>query len=62
MKKLVGSDTRWSLETEVQLEGRLTSLAVEASGRELLVGSNFGKIYRLISTSLDCTVHSEGHL
>ena len=48
-KKLHGSDTRWGLESEVQLEGRLTSIAIDASGREILVGSNFGKIYRLIA-------------
>jgi WD40 repeat protein len=26
------------------------------------VGSNFGKMYRVIASNLDCTIHCEGHL
>lgn len=62
VKKLTGSDTRWSLEREISLEGRIGSLTIDRSGRELLVGTSAGKIFRLISNSLDCTTHSEGHL
>jgi WD40 repeat protein len=44
------------------LEGRLTSIAVDPTGREFMVGSNSGKVFRLMSSSMDCTVHCEGHL
>lgn len=62
VKKLTGSDTRWNIEREICLEGRMNSLSIEPSGNELLVGSSTGRIYRLTTASLDCTVHSEGHL
>lgn len=30
VKKLVGSDTKWSLDTEILLEGRLSSIAIDS--------------------------------
>lgn len=62
LKKLSGSDTRWNLSGELCLEGRLSSMSVNPSGNELLVGGSGGRIHRVACGSLDCTVHSEGHL
>lgn len=59
---MVGSDTRWNLEREICLEGRMTSLTVDPTGNEMLVGSSAGRIYRVRCSTLDCTVHTEGHL
>lgn len=62
IKKLTGSDTRWNLERELCLEGRINSLTIDPTGNEMLAGSSTGRIYRLTTGNLDSTIHTEGHL
>lgn len=47
IKKLSGSDTRWTLDREICLEGKINSLATDPSGNELLAGSTNGRLYRI---------------
>eukprot|EP00744_Colponema_vietnamica_P009814 GILI01013927.1.p1 GENE.GILI01013927.1~~GILI01013927.1.p1 ORF type:complete len:623 (+),score=120.64 GILI01013927.1:91-1959(+) len=62
LKKLSGRDTRWSLEAETQLEGKVVSISLSVDGRELLVGTSAGKIYRLLSSDLASACVAESHV
>jgi len=61
VKKLTGSDTRWNLERELCLEGRMNSITIDPNGNELLAGTSNGRIYRINTGHLDSSVHTEGH-
>ncbi|CAD8212252.1 unnamed protein product [Paramecium pentaurelia] len=61
VKKLTGSDTRWNLERELCLEGRMNSITIDPNGNELLAGTSNGRIYRINTAHLDSSVHTEGH-
>jgi hypothetical protein len=37
------------------------TLSLSSDNRELLVGTNSGKIYRVLTDTLDATLHSESH-
>ena len=62
IKKLVGEGTKYVLDKEVILEGRIVSLALNQDANDMLVGSSTGKIYRTIPGDLSTTVISEGHI
>lgn len=47
IKKLGGSDTRWNLERELCLDGKMNSITVDPTGNELLAGTSNGRIYRI---------------
>ncbi len=62
MKRLVGQESKWSLEAEVQLDGRVVSLSVSNDEKELIAGTSSGKIYRILTATLDAMLHTEGHI
>jgi WD40 repeat protein len=61
LKYLSGSGTRFSQTSEIQLEGRITSLSISPNGSELLAGTSAGNIYRVQISAFDFTIHTEGH-
>ena len=61
VRKLRGDDLRWSLLTEAQVEGAVTSLAPVANGRELLVATAAGRVYRMLTEDLSCALVAVGH-
>uniref|UniRef100_A0A7S2UWQ1 Anaphase-promoting complex subunit 4 WD40 domain-containing protein n=1 Tax=Fibrocapsa japonica TaxID=94617 RepID=A0A7S2UWQ1_9STRA len=62
VKKLVGSDTQWQLQAEVQLDGRVTSIAPRASRQEVVVGTSRGSVYRVAVADLAATCVSSAHV
>lgn len=47
IKKLVGAETKWVLESEVLLKGAVKSLSSDPYSNELLAGTSVGNIYRV---------------
>jgi hypothetical protein len=47
VKRLRGTDTRFQLEGELQLDGKVISLSLSNDGKELITGTSSGKIYRV---------------
>ena len=62
LKRLVGRDYKWSQDLEIQLEGRIVSLTLSPTGKELLVGTSCGNIYRVLTSNFDAITHIEGHI
>jgi len=62
IKKFIGEGTKYVLDKEVILEGRIVSLALNYDVTDMLVGSSTGKIYRSIPGDLSTAVISEGHI
>jgi cilia- and flagella-associated protein 52 len=62
LKKLVGKATKYNLDKEVGLEGRIVSLTMSNDGKELMSGTSAGKIFKSLSADLSSTVHAEGHV
>ena len=52
IRKLRGDDMRWTLLAEAQVEGGVTSLSLNGAKDELLVGTNHGRIYRMLTQDL----------
>jgi FOG: WD40 repeat len=59
---MVGKATKYTLEREVILEGRIVSLDLSPDGTELLAGSATGKIFKSLTSDLSSTINSEGHV
>ena len=59
LKKLVGNDIRWNLQTEAQLRGPVVSISVSA--KEFIVGTQFGNIYRVLGATLENMLLCESH-
>ena len=55
VKKLRGSDTQWSLESEVVLQGKIMSLTLAASGAFIIAGTSHGLLYKIDTESLEAT-------
>ena len=62
VKKLVGKESKFIIEREVLVEGRIVSLTISNDGSELLIGTSIGKIYRSLANNLTTTLHTEGHV
>lgn len=62
LKRLIGKDYKWSLDLEIQLEGKIVSLTLSPNGKELLAGTSAGYIYRVLVSNFDAITHIEGHI
>jgi len=61
VRKLIGDDLRWTLVAEAFVEGAVSSLSLISGGKEILIGTNLGRIYRMNASSLACTLIAIGH-
>ena len=61
VKKLNGDDMRWTLTGEATVDGAVTSLSLVASGAELLVGTDTGRVYRMLTSDLTAQLVAVGH-
>lgn len=61
VRKLVGDDMRWTLVAEAMVEGAVTSLSLVSHGAELLVGTDSGRVYRMLSDDLTAQLVAVGH-
>jgi WD40 repeat protein len=61
VKAVQGEDTQWDVLAENVLEAGVVSLSAAEDGRELVVGTKNGKLWRLLTTDLRGTLHSACH-
>lgn len=61
VRKLRGDDMRWTLVAEAAVEGGVTSLSPVANGSELLVATDAGRVYRMLTTDLTAALVAVGH-
>jgi len=61
VRKLRGDDMRWTLEGEAALDGAVTSMSMVSNGTELLVGTESGRMYRMLVDDLSSQLVSVGH-
>lgn len=52
VRKVVGYDMRWKLDSEARVDGAVVALSLVAGGAELLVGTDTGRTYRLLTDDL----------
>lgn len=62
IRKMSGSDQRWSVQSEVKVRGCVVSLSMSPDGQELLAGTSEGKIYRVRSDDLGVSEHCSSHV
>ena len=62
VKKLRGYDQRWTLEGEAQFDGRVVSMSVSADNLDILVGTDAGKMYRLLIDDMSTVQLSSSHI
>jgi WD40 repeat protein len=61
VKKLSISGGRWVMSHEAQLDSKVVSINVSADKKELIVGTNGGKLYRMLTTDLSFMLHTDAH-
>lgn len=61
VKKLNIASGKWSLTHEAQLDTRIMSIAVSADKKELIVGTQGGKIYRMLTNDLSFMLYTDAH-
>lgn len=61
IKKLSGADKKWFVEADCKLEGRVMSLSVASGYKELVAGTQTGRMYRVSSSTLKPTEIAESH-
>ncbi len=59
IKKYYGKDLSWVLDGEVVIQGRVISLSLRSDGRELIAGTDGGKIYRINAANMEASLHSQ---
>ena len=62
LKKVVTSDKGWSVEKEIQLNGKVTAISEHVEKVEIIVGTAAGKIYRALEKDLSYFIYAEAHL
>ena len=62
VKKMVGQDTKWILQSEILLKGAVKSLSPDYKTNEILAGTSDGNIYKLFPEDLSATLNTEGHI
>lgn len=61
LRKLRGDDMRWTLVAETTLDGAVTSISLVANGTELLIGTDRGQVYRMLTADLTFQLLACGH-
>ena len=61
VKKLRGADTQWSLEAEVQLNGKVMSMSLSACGSFIICGTSTGHMYQIRVDTVAAEELSEAH-
>ena len=61
VKKVALAGGQWTLTHEAQLDSRVMSVNLSNDGQELIVGTEGGKIYRVLTNDLSYLLHSDAH-
>lgn len=62
LKKVNIGGGSWTLEKEVQLDGKIISISPSIEKKELICGTSNGKIYRVLTADLTYLVHTDAHI
>lgn len=61
VKKVALAGGSWTLTHEAQLDSRVMSVNLSNDGAELIVGTEGGKMYRVLTNDLSYLLHSDAH-
>jgi hypothetical protein len=61
VKKLSIAQGKWNLTHEAQLDSKVMSISVSQDRKELIVGTNGGKLYRMLESDLSFMLHTDAH-
>lgn len=61
VKKLTINGGQWNLTHEAQLDSRVSSVNLSIDKQELIVGTEKGKMYRVLTKDLSFLLHSDAH-
>lgn len=61
VKKLSIGGGKWVMTHEAQLDTKVVSIACSSDKKELIVGTNGGKLYRMLTTDLSFMLHTDAH-
>ena len=62
VKKVNLAGGQWTLTHEAQLDSRVLSMNLSNDQKEIIVGTEGGKIYRVLTTDLSFLLHSDAHI
>jgi cilia- and flagella-associated protein 52 len=62
IKKVSLANNSWTLTHEAQLDSRIMSMTLSQDKGELIVGTQGGKIYRVLTNDLSFLLHSDAHI
>ena len=62
IKKVNLAGGAWTLTHEAQLDSRVMSMNLSNNKQELIVGTQGGKIYRVLTNDLSFLLHSDAHV
>lgn len=61
VKKLNIAGGKWSLTHEAQLDSKIVSIAASNDKKEIMVGTQGGKLYRMLTGDLSFMIHTDAH-
>ena len=62
IKKVNLAGGQWTLTHEAQLDSRVMSMNLSNDKQELIVGTEGGKLYRVLTNDLSFLLHSDAHI
>jgi len=62
VKKVSLANGSWTLTHEAQLDSRVMSINLSIDGGELIVGTQGGKMFRVLTNDLSFLMHSDAHV
>ena len=61
VKKVNIAGGKWSMTHEAQLDSKVQSISAAMDGKEIIVGTQGGKIYRMLTNDLSFMLHTDAH-
>lgn len=61
VKKINIAGGKWNMTHEAQLDSKVMSISVSTDRKELIVGTNGGKLFRMLTTDLSFMLHTDAH-
>jgi hypothetical protein len=61
VKKVSIAGGKWNMTHEAQLDSKVVAIAISSDSKELIVGTNGGKLYRMLTNDLSFMIHTDAH-
>mmetsp|Transcript_44839 Transcript_44839/g.80343 ORF Transcript_44839/g.80343 Transcript_44839/m.80343 type:complete len:658 (-) Transcript_44839:933-2906(-) len=62
LKVVVGQDREWKVVRELKLLGGITNITLSGDKQEVVVGTNVGVMYRVLTSDTSCTTLMQSHV